>query len=57
MSDETTVEDLIHLLKQHGSLPFGDGMTSNLYGEWGVPKGTDPESEQAILDYFKSEEK
>lgn len=57
MSDETTVEDLIHLLKQHGNLPFGDGTISNLYGEWGVPKGTDPESEQAILDYFKSEGK
>lgn len=57
MSDEKTVEDLIHLLKQRGSLPFGDGTISNLYGERDVPKGTDPESEQAILDYFKSEEK
>lgn len=57
MSDKTTVEDLIRLLKQHGSLPFGDGMISALYGEWEVSKGTDPESEQAILDYFKSEEK
>lgn len=57
MSDETTVEELSRLLKQHESLPFGDGTIVALYGEREVPKGTDPKSEQVILDYFRSEGK
>lgn len=56
MSDEPTIEDVTRLLKQRGSLDFGDGMVIASHAEWDVPKNTNPASEQAILDYLMPKE-
>lgn len=53
MPDKTTMKDVTRLLKQHGTLRFGDGMAIASHTEWDVPKDSDPASVQAILDYLQ----